>query len=173
MNNTPAVRAIIPIILGFVGLIWNPQLYAQVQVRQLEIGGYMVALGMTGEQLTQGIGKAFQYRFNPGINSYVFSQNDAIVARVFLKDGRARSIEKFHTVNSRDDGVNAIEEFLSLRRTTNCTFALARDYSEIKEVKVLRTVLTCGNVDLSTEIYFLREDYQETLYAVSIRQLAK
>ena len=171
MKTRLKTRSCILIALALVVSVSTSRVSAQsTDVTQLEVGGYVLRLGMTTEQLTQGIGKAFETEFNAGPSSFMFKQNDVNIARVFVKNGKVIEIDKLLRFKTRKEAVAIVEEFFALRRTTVCRLQLDEQNptDETKLTGIMITHTACGNVLFSSFLYFYSDNDTYTAFQLSI-----
>lgn len=155
MKTRMKTRSCILFALAFFVPVFSSRLSAQsTDVTQLEVGGYVLRLGMTTEQVTQGIGKAFKTQFNAGPSSFTFEQNDVVFARVYVENGRVTQIDKLVRFQTRNEGVSIVKEFLALRRIAACRFTLDEENIGDETTGVIYTSTECGNVGLKSRVSF-------------------
>ena len=169
MKTRLKTRSCILIALALVVSVSTSRVSAQeTDVTQLEVGGYVLRLGMTTEQLTQGIGKAFKTKFNAGPNSFTFEQNEVLIARAFVKNGKVMAIDKIITFKTRREGVALVKEFLGLRRTTVCRFVLDEEAIGDETMERLVTFTICGNVSLDSNLFLFPSENIGITFVLSI-----
>ena len=162
-------------ILVSVSFVASPSLLVAqaTQVRTMEVGGFLLTLGMTTESLTQGFGKTFKYEFNPSNSAFIFTNGDDTLAKIYVGRGRVVEIVKFinGAESSKAISVNAFKEFLEFRKVKTCAPIVDYEYPPNQELTTFRSSLYCGNVRFTTTLYFLSDKLARTDYELSVFSL--
>ena len=165
------LRQISFLILLPLNALWSQS----TQTKRIDVGGYVLSLGMTTDQLIRGIGASFKYQFNQTENTFIFrNSTDEPLANVSVSNGRVTYIQKIYADGTGNSlpalAKQAYRDFLDVRTTSACKLVLDEQDTAISDLKIIDLVTACGNALFVFRTFFGPKGAEQTTYYVSILQ---
>jgi len=179
--SSKRVRSWLPVFAAMVALAPIAEIIAQQpQSRQpsasILVGGYRIALGMSIEQVNSSLGGVFTASMTDS-RSWLYSQNDRQVAKVFLENGRVVEIVKYFAIISNAETVvdrlirgtkEAVEEFGNLTRGLSCNRVIGDEYSGPAGGPGYQLDFRCGPYVLNHTIWKFRDGEMASTTAIYV-----